>query len=31
MKRMKKNDMSGVGAQHVKWGEDFFEKVFAES
>ncbi len=26
-----KNDMSGVGAQHVKWDEDFFEKVLAES
>jgi hypothetical protein len=23
--------MSGVGAQHVKWDEDFFEKVLAES
>jgi hypothetical protein len=28
---IQKNDMSGVGAQHVKWDEDFFEKVLAES
>jgi hypothetical protein len=27
---MQKNDMAGVGAQHVKWDEVFFEKVFAE-
>ncbi len=25
------NDMTGVGAQHVKWDEDFFEKVFTEA
>jgi hypothetical protein len=25
------NDMGGVGAQHVKWDEDFFEKVFGEA
>ena len=30
MKRIQKNDMAGVGAQHVKWDEDFLEKVFAE-
>jgi hypothetical protein len=24
-----KNDMTGVGAQNVKWDEDFFEKVFS--
>jgi hypothetical protein len=23
--------MTGVSAQHVKWYEDFFEKVFSES
>ena len=23
--------MLGVGAQHVKWDEDFLEKVFAEA
>jgi hypothetical protein len=28
---MQKNDMGGVGAQHVKWDEDFFEKVFVEA
>ena len=27
---MQKNDMGGVGAQHVKWDEVFFEKVFTE-
>ena len=28
---IQKNDMGGVGAQHVKWDEVFFEKVFAEA
>jgi hypothetical protein len=31
MKRMQKNDMTGVGTHHVKWDEDFLEKVFAET
>ena len=31
MKRIQKNDMTRVGAQQVKWDEDFFEKVFTES
>ncbi len=28
---IQKNDMGGVGAQYVKWDEDFFEKVFTEA
>ena len=31
MERIQKNDMTGVGAQQVKWDEDFFEKVFTET
>ena len=27
---IQKNDMAGVGVHHVKWDEDFYEKVFAE-
>ncbi len=27
---IQKNDMRGVGTQHVKWDETFFEKVFSE-
>jgi hypothetical protein len=26
--RIQKNDMTAVIAHHVKWDEDFFEKVF---
>ena len=28
---IQKNGMTGVSDQHVKWDEDFFEKVFSES
>ena len=26
---IQKNDMTGVGVEHVKWTEDFFSKVFS--
>ena len=28
---MQRNEMGGVGVQHVTWDEDFFEKAFAQA
>ncbi len=28
---MQRNEMGGVGVQHVDWDEDFFEKEFAQA
>ena len=28
---MQRNEMGGVGVQHVSWDEDFFEKAFAQA
>ncbi len=28
---MQRNEMGGVGVQHVVWDEDFFEKAFAQA
>jgi hypothetical protein len=28
---MQRNEMGGVGVQHVPWDEDFFEKAFAQA
>jgi hypothetical protein len=28
---MQRNEMGGVGVQHVAWDEDFFEKAFAQA
>ena len=28
--QMQRNEMGGVGVQHVTWDEDFFEKAFAQ-
>ena len=29
--QMQRNEMGGVGVQHVAWDEDFFEKAFAQA
>ena len=29
--QMQRNEMGGVGVQHVTWDEDFFEKAFAQA
>ena len=29
--QMQRNEMGGVGVQHVVWDEDFFEKAFARA
>ena len=29
--QMQRNEMGGVGVQHVTWDEDFFEKSFAQA
>ena len=29
--QMQRNEMGGVGVEHVVWDEDFFEKAFAEA
>ncbi len=29
--QMQRNEMGGVGVQHVSWDEDFFEKAFAQA
>ena len=29
--QMQRNEMGGVGVQHVTWDEDFFEKAFAQT
>jgi hypothetical protein len=29
--QMQRNEMGGVGVQHVEWDEDFFEEAFAQT
>jgi hypothetical protein len=29
--QMQRNEMGGVGVQHVTWDEDFFEKAFTQA